>query len=156
MAHETVGLDEVKRESEKLKRRESIFVIFNIPSFKPVEFAILDTYERTNSSASGDAMDEKEMRKIFDICKSKIKKNSCCYVIYDFGFYRNDRAFRNMVCLITYIPDDHCSANDRVIYSNSGLLLTSSLSISKQMTFNSFEEFTFNNLVERCSSHKKN
>ncbi|KAM0676894.1 hypothetical protein BDAP_002485 [Binucleata daphniae] len=93
--------------------------------------------------------------KRFDEMIEYINPKDCCYIVYDFGFFNSDDAFRSVVCLIIYIPDDHEVTTDKFVYSSNSLFLKDKLQLGKQIVVNCIENLNFDYVEEACANFSK-
>lgn len=164
--------ESINKTVEQVKLRKYNFVVFKIneqkngyvelvamaknPLKAPSQSKTVVLSKYTDNETSARHVPSKEiLMKRFDELIGYINPKECCYVVYDFGFYNNDDAFRSVVCLINYIPDDHEITTDKFVYSSNSLFLKDKLQLGKQIVVNCIENLTFDFLAESCANFSK-
>jgi hypothetical protein len=153
----TDGLKEVEVEVSKVRRRELLYTIFVIPGTLDIKYKVITNMKRNNPPSIRKPLDETALKDEFNVFIKKIDPKSCCFIVYDFEFYtKSDGAFRSVLCLFSYIPDDSCAPNEKFVYSSNSISLRDALSIGKYIPVNNYSDITYEKVVECCTPLGKN
>ncbi|EJW04036.1 hypothetical protein EDEG_01670 [Edhazardia aedis USNM 41457] len=91
----------------------------------------------------------------FEEIRNEISEDKCYYIVCDFGFYNDLNAYRTLLCLITYIPDDVADVSEKFTYSKESLLLQNLLNIGKPIVVNNWKSLEYENIASICSGFTK-
>ncbi|KAL0265541.1 UNVERIFIED_CONTAM: hypothetical protein PYX00_011253 [Menopon gallinae] len=149
------GFNEVMEQADKVRSRELVYAIFTIDSVIPVRYKVTKTLENNFQSSARDTMHNHDLVENLYKLKSDVSDDMGHFVIYDFGFYKADQSFRNVLCLFSIIPDT-LKVNERVAFSTSSLQLPAMLNVAKHIPFNNANDISFEDLVRICMAHKPN
>ncbi|KAM0686984.1 hypothetical protein COBT_001781 [Conglomerata obtusa] len=111
-------------------------------------------YEELSSSAR-DVPCEELLHQHFKEMLEHVDLTTCCYLVYDFGFYNANKAYRSVVCLIIYIPDDSNDTTNKFVYSSNSLTLKEQLGIGKHVVVNCRENLNYDFIMETCANFAK-
>ncbi|KAF7684387.1 Cofilin [Astathelohania contejeani] len=156
MEEQQKGYDQVKKNVENVTNKMAFYTIFNIPEIQSVELQVIKTLEHDTPGDMRSTPSPERLKEVFDDCLASMDFSECYYIVYDFGFYRSPGEYRNMVCLISYIPEGSCAIKKKFVYSSTAVKLADSLRIQKHVSFNSKDDFTYDAMIKACASHKKN
>lgn len=157
----------------KIKTRKFIFTKFNLSPANINEYTNIISLKRNvsgelnncgqyltskvveKSESLREKVDVKTLREHFNEFLKMMEGSGCCYVVYDFGFYNSDGAFRNTLCLISYVPDDE-PMKEKFTYSSNSLALKGLLEgVGKLITVNSRSQLDFDTIEDACQSYSK-
>lgn len=149
------GFNEVMSEADRVRARELVYAIFTIDPINPVEYKIVKIRKNSAQSSARDIVAKAELLSNFESFKSEISDGRGYFIVYDFGFYKHDDNFRNMLCLFSIIPDT-LRVNARVAFSTSSLQLPGMLNVAKHIPFNNVGDVQFKHVAKICMAHKPN
>lgn len=157
----------------KIKTRKLLFTKFNLSTSKTNEYTNIMSLKRNvagdvsdcgdyitskvieKAESLRDVIDLKVLKEHFEEFLEIMKDSGCCYVIYDFGFYNSDGAFRNTICLISFVPDNE-PTKEKFTYSSNSLTLKGMLEgVGKLITVNAHSQLTFSAIENACQAYSK-
>lgn len=149
------GFNEVMIEADRVRSRDLVYAIFTIDPVNPLQYKMIKTLKNISQNSARDIVIKKELVKNFDSFILDISDGRGYFIVYDFGFYKQDESFRNILCLFSIIPDT-LKVNARVAFSTSSLQLPGMLNVSKHISFNSVGDIQFEKVAKICMAHKPN
>lgn len=147
------GFNDVMEEADRVRSRELVYAIFTIDPVNPVNYKIVTTQKNSTQSSARDVTTKEELVTNFDSLRSQITDGKGYFIVYDFGFYKNDTSFRNVLCLFSIVPDT-LKVNARVAFSTSSLQLPTMLNVAKHIPFNNVNDIVYENISRICMAHK--
>lgn len=149
------GFNEVMELTNKVRSRELLYVVFTVDPINPVRYRIIKVLKNNFQSSARDKMLKNDIVENLYKLRSDISDGMGYFVIYDFGFYKSDESFRNILCLISIIPDT-LKVNARVAFSTLSLQLPAMLNVEKHIPFNNTSDISFEDISRICMAHKPN
>lgn len=149
------GFEEVEKETSKVKLHKTTYTIFHVSQIDPVKIQVvfsggIDTSQNVRSTPS-----EQEIHETFEECRSKLKETNCCFILYNFGYYNDKNNYREMIVLISFIPEE-VNLRSKIAMTSNTAVLQNSLQIPVHIEVHELEDFTFERFKSECSSiHRK-
>lgn len=155
MSTQTAGLNCIKDEISKIRKRVQMYTIFNIPKPAPVEYRIVKSGGVPGKSSIRSVLSLDEYKDIFEECRSNIDLGQAYFIAYDFNYFNEEKLNKAVLCLISYVPDTLMPLT-KVLYASNALNVKSSLDFPLHIPFNNPDDFNFENILQICSKFKKN
>lgn len=145
------GYDEVKKEIMDIKIHKKTFTVFEVSSITPVGLVVvvsggIDSSGDLRSTPSPQLLDD-----TFNACRASLNTSKPCFIAYNFGYYNEKNNYREMIVLISFIPENADLRNKIAMASNT-TALRNALQIPTFFQIDELEEFTFAGLMNECSS----
>lgn len=145
------GYDSVKEELKKLKTRKITFVIFEISQIDPVQLRVLSTGGIDSSSNLHSTPDEALLKETFENCKKQLMPTKASFVAYNFGYYNDKNNYREMVMLVSYIPED-VNLRHKIAMTTNTAVLQNTLNIPLLVEAHELDDFCFKRFFDKCLS----
>lgn len=145
------GFEKVQDEIYKIRTRKLTFTIFEISKVDPVELYVevsggIDSSDNLRSTPT-----EEELLEIFNKCKSSLDESKSCFIAYNFGYYTQNGNYRELIMLISFIPESVNLRNKIAMTSNTAAI-QNALEIPIHVQAHELEDFTFKRLMSECMS----
>lgn len=148
---EIKGLKMVEDALKQIRVHEKTFVVFEISSIDPVMFNVVKVGGLNTSGNVRATPPIDNLTTVFDECVKSMDGNKPYFIGYDFGYYTASRDYRNMILLISYIPDS-INFRQKIAYASNVSLLLNKLNIPLHVEAHDMEDITFKRIVSHCSS----
>lgn len=145
------GYEKVHGEVQRVRTRKLTYTIFEIGSVDPVELIVKTSGGIDGSVDLRSTPSEQELVEIFEECKSQLIESKAFFVVYNFGYYNEKRNYREMIMLISFIPEQEGLRKKIAMASNMATLLNL-LEIPIHIQSDELSEFTFDRLERECLS----
>ncbi|KAM0680812.1 hypothetical protein GINT2_001086 [Glugoides intestinalis] len=145
------GYDEVEKEIMDIKIHKKTFTIFEVSSTSPVSLVVIVSGGIDSSGDLRSTPTPELLNDTFNSCRASLSTVNPCFIAYNFGYYNEKNNYREMIVLISFIPENADFRNKIAMASNTAAL-RSSLQISTLFQIDDLAEFTFKGLMNECSS----
>ncbi|KAM0674050.1 cofilin [Gurleya vavrai] len=164
------NFESIKKIVDRIRKREYILTLFTINKEKTAyeegttlarnyQNVVIEETEKIKISTAVEPSNSARIvpsQKIIEthfneFCKL-VRKDEVCYIVIDFKYFNKEGAYRNSICLISYIPDDYATADQKFAYSRHSLELKDYLNANLQFGIHCKEDLNYENIVDICSS----
>lgn len=145
------GFAAVEKEVNQIKSHKIQFVIFDFGNINPVEMRVVASGGIDNSANLRITPNNDELHSVFNSCSSKLEKGKPYFVVYDFGYYNTQNSYRSMIVLVSLIPDD-LGFRDKIAFASNINMLQVRLGVALRIEALELCDFTYDKLLEVCSS----
>jgi len=149
------GLDLIKKEVSDIKTYNLIYSIFELSLSPSVSIKIVNSKKHPNKTCYNTIIEETDLINAFEDCKSKIKPQNPYFIVYDFGYYNDQRNFRRLEALISYIPD---SVNLKVKFTMAAhaLGLSDIFNIPMLIEIHDISDLSYQHIKTECNNYHRN
>lgn len=145
------GYKDVEAEISKIRSRKLTYTIFEVCKVDPVELRVSTSNGIDNSFNLRSTPSEKELLSVFDQCKSQLKESSASFIAYNFGYYSENNNYREMIMLVSFIPEN-VNLRHKIAMTSNTAALQSALQIPVHLEAHELDDFTFTRLMSECVS----
>lgn len=145
-----LGMGAVLDEVSVIRSHGSTYVIFDLEKIDPVKIRVVGKGGLDTSGNVRETPPQELLMKTFGECRALINKDASYFVVYDFGYYNDRNNYRDMIMLISYIPDT-LSFRHKIAFASNIATIMSRLSISQHIETHEIEEFTYEAISQECS-----
>lgn len=145
------GYDEVNDEVSKIKSRKLTYTIFEISQVDPVELRVEISGGVDCSSDLRVTPSEEDLNKTFEECKKNLGETNASFVVYNFGYYTEKKNYREMMMLVSFIPEN-ANLRKKIAMASNTSVLRNSLEMPVYIETHESNEFTFSRLKQECLS----
>lgn len=100
------GIDAFLEETGRLKSHQKKFVTATFKNIFPVILKVVASGGVDTSSNVRDIPSEENLRSTFETCGQEINPELGYFIAYDFGYYCAKNNYRDMIVMISYIPEN--------------------------------------------------
>ena len=145
------GYSQVEPEVLGVRTHKKTYAVFEISQLDPVALQIVASGGLNTSVDIRITPGKEDLTRIFEECKTKLKKDSPCFVVYNFGYYNDKNCYREMVLFISFIPEEANLRNKIAMTSNTSIL-QGYLNTPMHIGIHEFEDFSYENFEQECSN----
>lgn len=149
------GLDKFANEVQKLRFHQKSFVVSTFEKIFPVILKVVASGGVDTSNNVRKIHPIEQLNDIFQACKRTIKPEMGYFIAYDFGHYTDDNTYRDMIIMISYVPET-LGVKDKMVYSTNMAYIMGALEISHHIALYDIDDFTYEYIRNECNRIKRN
>ena len=143
------GIEDFRTQAARLRKHERTYVVATFKDINPVAIKVLSSGGKDRSANIRDIPSKEELLSIFDECKGSIEGDKGYFIVYDFGYFTDEQLYRNLIVLISYLPEN-LSIREKMAYSSNMLSVSGAVDIAHHIPLHEMEEFTYANILNEC------
>lgn len=145
------GYSQVEPEVLGVRTHKKTFAIFEISQIDPVALKVVASGGIDTSVDVRATPTQEELENVFSECKKFLKKESPCFIVYNFGYYNEKNCYREMVLFISFIPDVS-NLRYKIAMTSNTSVLQGFLNTPMHIGIYEMEDFEYENLKKECST----
>jgi Cofilin/tropomyosin-type actin-binding protein len=153
------GISDLEKHILHIKTHKIKYLVFAFknlgngkqPSQSELEIEILYKGGQDTSSDPTITLPEETLKSTFKECIGILEPDKPCFIVYDFGYYNETGNYRDMIVLISYIPDS-VHFKQKVPYSSNAVYLQTAFDISRHHAVHDKDDLTYDILMKDCSN----
>lgn len=148
------GIETLEKSVDEIRSHKKTFVVAALNSIFPVGLEVIYSGGIDTSANVRMTPSLEQLKEIFKECKDIIQKDKGYFVIYDFGYYTKDNNFRNLIIMLSFIPDT-LNIKDKMAYSSSIAYILHSIVVNHHIPLHEMEELDFDKICDKCMFIRK-
>lgn len=148
---EIKGLRSVESAIKDIKSHKSTYIVFDFDNIDPVQIRVLSVGGIDTSSNIRATPSVEQLQNVFSACRDHIQSDKACFIGYSFGYYNEKNNYRDMVLLISFIPDG-INFRQKIAYASNVALLLARLDIPVHIQAHDLSDVEYSRIASECSS----
>lgn len=143
------GYQQVEQEVVNVRTHKKTYTIFEISQIDPVELKVVASGGLDTSVDVRKTPEKEVLLNIFNECKSILKQDRPCFIVYSFGYYKEKNSYREMVLFISFIPEE-ANLRHKIAMTSNTSVLQGHLNTPMQIGIHELEDFDYDSMKKEC------
>lgn len=148
------GIGSFVEEVANLRSYKNSFVVSTFEDINPITLQVISSGGLDRSTNVRDVPTPEQLSLIFNECRQNLKHSKGYFVAYDFGYYNEHNNFRDIIVMISLIPDT-MSVKEKMAYSTNMGYIMNALNIAHHIPLHELDEFTYDHIGSECSRFQR-
>lgn len=144
------GIDMINEEIKMLKFHQKTYVIFDFKKINPVVSRLVASGGLDTSGNIRATPPLEVLTSTFAECQGFVNPEKPYFIVYDFGYYNDKNCYRDMIVMVSYVPDS-LSFRHKIAFASNMSYILSKLDISQHVQIHEIDDFTYANIRSECA-----